>query len=123
MHVKSHFFALFITIFLVLTQAAIATTISEESFTQIIRNEAYCVKDYDHDKIYLNSENLYPTNEGLLLDLNGGEYILIPALQSDNTGCWVPITHKNIEILNKCPLCGRRYFVRCKNPECPSNKQ
>jgi hypothetical protein len=123
MNTHSCFLTLILTIFLALSQVVIANTVSEEILEKIISNESYCVQkyDYDHDRIYLSSENLYPTSNGIFLDLNGNEYIHLPLLQSDNSGCW--IRAEKIKILNDCPFCGRPYFIKCKNPSCPSNKK
>ena len=123
MNTHSYFLTLVLTVFLALFQVVMANTISEELLEKIISNESYCVQeyDYDRDRIYLRSKSLYPTSDGLFLDLNGNEYIHLPLLQSDNSGCW--ILAERIKILNDCPFCGRPYFVRCTNKDCPNNKK
>lgn len=118
----------FIPIVIVLTsfiQVGFAKSGIDTFLEHIILNETYCVDRYEEDRVYLKSENLTTTDEGIFLDLNGFEAIQIPSLQSDHSGCSVimPLNDKIIEVLNKCPQCGRRYFVRCKNPDCPSNKK
>ena len=104
-----------------LSQVIMANTISEEILDKIISHEDYCVKGYDQEKIYLHSDNLYPTPNGVFLNLDGHEYIQLPSLQSDNGGCWV--YSEKIKIFNDCPFCGEEYFITCKNPNCPSNKR
>ena len=121
MNTHSYFPAFVVTVFLTLSQAVMANPISEEMLNKIISNETYCVQEYDHDKIYLNSDNIYPTSNGLFLNLNANEHLHIPLLRSDNRGCWVHA--ERIKILNDCPFCGEEYFVTCKNPNCPSNKK
>jgi len=122
MHIKSNFFIFFIVGFFTLTQVLFSHELTEEVFEQIMGHEAYCVKDYDQDKIYLNAENIYPTDEGMFLDLDGYNSIALVGLHSDSQGCWVPNVYRDVGIFKKCPLCGKKYFVVCTNPECPSNK-
>ena len=88
---------------------------------QIIANEYFCVQEYEEEKIYLRAENIYPTENGLLLKVNDQDYICLLLLQSDNTGCYVPLGR--MKVLNTCRFCKKEYFIRYKNPECPLNKK
>ncbi len=57
----------------------------------------------------------------MYLNLNDAEYVHLPMLNSDSDGCYLSC----IEIFNKCPGCGQRYFIRCTTPGCSltQNKQ
>jgi len=122
MHIKPYLFAFFVVVFSTLSQVAFSHEITNDVFEKIICNEAYCVKDYNEDRVYLNAENLYPTNDGMFLDLDGHNYVELISLQSDGHGCSVPNLSRNVSIYKNCRLCGELYLIRCKNPNCPSNK-
>lgn len=104
-------------------QSVIANNIDEQFFHEIFQNSQYCVKSYDEEKIFLKSENLHFTEEGLVLDLNGFDYIALPYILSGSNGSYIMRADRMLEVLNTCPLCGKKYFVRCRNPDCPSNKK
>ena len=123
MNIKQRYFALLITVFISLTQAATSHEITEDVFEKIILNEAHCVIGYDNDKVYLSPENIHPTEGGLFLDIGNNEYVHLIRLQSDSKGCWIPKVCKDISIYKPCPSCGQPYLIRCNNPECPSNKK
>lgn len=86
---------------------------------QIVANKNTCAVGCSENKIYLNPSRIFPTEQGLYLDLNDADYVLLPTLNSDSNGCYVPC----IDVFNKCPGCGRRYFVSCDWPDCPLVKQ
>jgi hypothetical protein len=83
----------------------------------IVANENTCIVNFTIDKIYLDARKILPTDQGLYLNLKDDDYVLLPTLYSDSEGCFIP--RQCIEVFNKCPGCGRRYFLSCDNPECP----
>ena len=94
----------------------------DEVIHQIVANHNTCVIGYAEEKIYLNPNRIYPTEQGLYLDLNDIDYVLLPSLNSDFNGCYVrPVSEALTKhpILNTCPGCGREYFLTCKNENCP----
>ena len=90
-------------------------TIDDGIIEQIVANKNRCVISCSEDRIYLNPNRIFPTEQGLYLDLNDADYILLPALNSDSQGCFVPC----IDVLNTCPGCGLKYLISCKNENCP----
>jgi hypothetical protein len=86
--------------------------------SEIVANKNTCVVGSSEDRIYLDHNRIFPTEQGLYLNLNDVDYILLPALNSDSNGCYLPV-RSPVNILNDCPGCGRKYFVTCKNPDCP----
>ena len=81
---------------------------------EIVANKNTCVVGSSKDRIYLNPNRIFPTEKGLYLNLNDTDYVLLPTLNSDSQGCFIPI----IQILPICPGCGYEYFLSCTNPEC-----
>jgi hypothetical protein len=88
-----------------------------------------CVKAIEENKIYLLEDKIYLTDSGIYLEVEQDEFILISHLQSDLFGCFIELPQleehlaRNIEVLNKCPGCGWRYFLICDNPDCLLNQQ
>lgn len=93
--------------------------IDDQIINEIVTNKNTCVVGCTEDRIYLNPDRLFPTEQGLYLNLNDADYVLLPTLNSDESGCYVPC----INIFNKCPGCKQEYFIVCKNPDCPLVKQ
>lgn len=90
----------------------------------IIANRNTCVVGNSEDKIYLDPNRIFPSEQGLYLQLNNNnEFILLPNLNSDGNGCFVLAADRHPEIFNTCPGCGRKYFVSCNWPDCPLVKQ
>ena len=97
---------------------------SEEVIAKIMLNENHCVHSYQEGRIYLRHENIYPMEDGLFLDLNGTENIPLSGLNADSRGCWIPNVLVNRYLIpQKCSECGRGYYVKCTNPDCPLNKK
>ena len=48
---------------------------------KIIQNEQFCVKKYEENKIYIKSQKIIVSDEGLFIDINGYEFYLLPNLQ------------------------------------------
>lgn len=94
---------------------------TDELISAIAANESTCVHHYENEKTYINPERIYPTAQGNYLNLNDNEFILLPYLNSDSHGCYLKNRHP--EVLNYCPDCGRKYFVSCDNPDCPSKQR
>ena len=82
---------------------------------EIVANKNTCVVGSSKDRIYLNPNRIFPTEQGLFLNLNDTDYVLLPTLNSDCQGCFIPV----IQVLPICPGCGGEYFLSCDNPKCP----
>lgn len=90
-----------------------------EILDKIEANKTSCVAGYTENRIYLYPDRIVPTEKGLYLNLNDHEFVLLPSLNSDGHGCYVPC----IQIFNNCPGCGQEYFITCRNPDCPLVKK
>jgi len=94
------------------------------SQSEILTIKESWVREMNEDKLYVYSEQIYPSDQGIFLHVGNDQFIEIPTLYSDANGCYV--LARSIKITKPCPLCG---FERlsgafpCKNPECPSNKK
>ena len=82
---------------------------------EIVANKNTCVVGCSKDRIYLNPNRIFPTEQGIYLNLNDADYILLPTLNSDSQGCFVPV----VQILPICPGCHQEYFLSCTNQNCP----
>ncbi len=96
----------------------------------IIENQNSCIKSVEEDKLYLNEQNIYPTENGLFFLVNdSGDFMHLPNLFSDHKGCYIPFSRLDglgeyrIEVRNKCPSCGQRYIIKCTNTDCPSKRK
>lgn len=120
----------FFCIFFLSAAYARESHLSQDLFSnaleKIIANESFCVKDYIEDKIYLRENTIYSSLEGLQILVNEeGECVVVPQVSYDGYGYFVKnhqTMENSVEILNRCPHCKERYFIRCKNPDCPINK-
>lgn len=83
---------------------------------EIAANENSCIQRVEEGKIYLNPDRILTTHKGILLNLNDREFILLPTLNSDAEGCYIP---ERAEILSRCPWCNKPYFIKCRNVDCP----
>jgi hypothetical protein len=90
-------------------------TIDSQIIDEIVANKSTCVVGCSEDRIYLNPNRIFPTEHGLYLNLNDSDFVLLPTLNSDSQGCFVPI----IQVLPICPGCQKEYFLSCNRPECP----
>lgn len=90
-----------------------------EILHKIEANKNTCVSARSEDRIYLNPKRIFPTEQGIYLNLNDVDYVHLPMLNSDSNGCYVPC----VQIFNTCPGCGYEYFVRCTRPDCPLVQQ
>lgn len=121
------FVTLFATFLLAITSLCFGNQAGEEKLgilQEILNNHHTCVKSFAEDRVYLMSENIRATENGVFLILNeGGDFIQIPQLLSDVSGCYVAVPSDSFEIFNRCPDCGESYFVVCRNPRCPRNKK
>jgi hypothetical protein len=86
---------------------------------KIEANKYTCISGYSEDKVYLDPSKIFPTEQGLYLNINDIDYVLLPTLNSDSGGCYLPC----VQILNTCPGCGYEYFISCNRPECPLVQQ
>lgn len=95
---------------------------------KIVENQKYCVASFDGDKIFIRSENIISTNQGLFINLNGSEFYPIPLLQFNKQGHFmqasfargIELAAKKEETRGPCPECGmstNKYGI-CKNIQC-----
>jgi hypothetical protein len=99
----------------------VSDTIDDGIIHQIAANKNTCVIGVAEERIYLNPNRIYPTDQGLFLNLNDVDYVRLPTLNSDFNGCYVRLASEALTkhpILNTCRECGREYFITCKNPNC-----
>lgn len=99
--------------------ATVDNNFNQEILQQISSNEEFCVEKIDEEKVYLNHDCLLSTKSGILLNLNGADFILLNTIHSDTGGIYI----EAFDPLNTCPHCGQRYFVFCRNPDCPGKKR
>lgn len=99
------------------------TGTSQELIENILDNEAFCVNRIEGDKVYIKSENITPTDQGILIHLNYYDQLFVPNICSDVGGCFVKYKTGSgwTDIVPKetCSECGwvKRYGV-CKNKGC-----
>ena len=95
------------------------------SIEQII-NYPNCIKEISGNKIYLNTDSIYISDNGLHLILNEqGDTACIQELYSDDAGCFVSVNitaGQYVEVRRECPHCHQMYIGWCKNPDCPFKK-
>jgi len=91
---------------------------------KILANEKTCVIGSFEDRIYLNTNRLLPTDQGLYLNLNDADYILLSTLNSDSNGCYVPCGSRVQPRRWQCPYCHLWWELgeECTNKECPTNQ-
>lgn len=111
----------FLLLFLLCTSISFAAD-HENEYTAT--HQLNCVRKIYLDKIYLNENNLHITECGIFVDLtNEGNYVSLPELYSDASGCFVPIRADIPGIYGICPSCGGTTFLGgCGNSSCPSNQ-
>ena|ERR1700722_14748056 len=90
---------------------------NEESFnpsflSRLLNSEAILHIDEYKDRIYLKSEAIVFTEQGLFVKTSSGEYIEIPCLMSSPQGCYTVLSQTNSTVY---PL------IRCKNCNLPFN--
>jgi hypothetical protein len=92
----------------------------EKCIQNVFENEQYCVYKIEDNKVYIKSENIIPTEQGILIDLNGFEKTLAPALFSDSGGSFLEdIRPMWSEIIPRCSSCKEPiYNGVCNNPNC-----
>lgn len=88
---------------------------------EILANEENCVVGCSEDRIYLNPSRIHLTEQGLYLNLNDADYVLLPTLNSDNNGCYVSDNRVQAKKW-QCPYCHYwwDYGKKCTNPDCPT---
>jgi|JI102314DRNA_FD_contig_21_14535550_length_690_multi_4_in_0_out_0_1 hypothetical protein len=94
---------------------------------KIIENQWHCVSAFDGDKIFIHPENIFSTDQGLFIDLNGSESFPLPLLQFSKNGHFI---EANLECVieslaakktkGPCPNCGVNtgQYGHCQNPRC-----
>jgi len=96
----------------------------EHSIDSLFENREYCVDKITDDKIYVKAENVFVTNEGIFVDVNGEDYLPIPMLHSDAFGCFLPFQPSSgtqyLVSMGNCPYCHRptNSRGRCINNRC-----
>lgn len=101
-----------------------STETDDTLLNKILANQSKCVVSVIDNKIYVNPERIFPTEQGIFLNVNEGEYITIPILYSDAQGCYVQQIFDR-SVTKACPFCGWERVsnaIKCKNPACLSNQ-
>ena len=102
-------------------------TVSQEAYDTmmeaIVSNEETCVKRYQEEKIYLNTQRIYPTDQGMYLDLNGRDYAILPTVYGDANGCYIQQVLQNGNRTHRCASCGNWTDTagNCTIAECERN--
>jgi hypothetical protein len=89
-------------------------------FEKVLENEQYCVDTIDNGKIYIKSENIIPTKQGILIDLNGFDQVLAPTVSSNSSGCFVQTPSCMwSEVVPVCSSCRKAMWNGvCDNSDC-----
>lgn len=98
---------------------------------KFIIDEDSCIKRIVGEKIYFHEKSIYPSTDGVYIQLDNDEnFIIVPELSFDGQGYFINISHlpTNGDSFRPnfywtCPKCGFSnscFTNRCKNPECPS---
>ena len=94
-----------------------------ECVKNVLENEYHCVHKIDNDKIYINPENIFPTTQGVFINLNGYDHILAPQISSDLAGCFIEsmgVTVDEMQISDgvmpmlPCPYCHKEFHPTSK---------
>lgn len=94
---------------------------SDSLIQSIHENEASCVDFYEGDKIYLNSDMINATEQGICLNVNDQRIVLLPLLVADKRGCFVLSPYQRM--LKTCSSCGKKYYINCINTRCTFSKK
>ena len=125
MHVK--FLTISATVFLSIFTTSLRSEeeISENHLLyQIIENESYCVEQYIEEKIVLKPESIIFSRDGLWLNLNGYNSVLLPQVMVNHLGFYIERSFgavaKKEKIQGDCPGCGEVTNERgiCKTDWC-----
>lgn len=101
-----------------LALSSISASSNCEVLNEITANGNVCVERIEGGKIYLKPERIFSTNNGLYLDLNESDFILLTSINSDSRGCYLNRADE-IKLGKPCPWCGLDYIISCRNPFCP----
>jgi hypothetical protein len=101
-----------------------ADAIDNRIIDGILANKKTCMMSCSEDRIYLNTSRLLPTEQGLYLNLNDADYVLLPTLNSDSNGCYLLCGGRVQPKRWQCPYCHRWWDLgeKCTNEECPTNQ-
>ena len=99
-------------------------TIDSRIIDGIVANKNTCVVGCSEDRIYLNPDRIFPTEQGLYLNLNDEDYVLLSTLNSDSNGCYVPCGSRVQPKKWQCPYCHSWWEMgeECRNADCPTNQ-
>lgn len=87
----------------------------EKCIQNVFENEEYCIDRIEDNKIYI-----IPTGQGILIDLNGFDKMLAPALFSGANGCFLKdLRPMWSTIIPRCSSCKEPIESGvCRNPKC-----
>ena len=91
----------------------------------IINDYSSCIEHFEHDKIYLNSNNIHVTKNGPILMLSN-DSLPLPNLGFDSQGSYISLSGDVTTIsVVRCIGCGWPRFSGeyCQNPDCPLSKK
>ncbi|NGX37163.1 MAG: hypothetical protein K1000chlam2_00316 [Chlamydiae bacterium] len=122
---RSYSVSLMFTIFLIFCTSTLRSEQPNEITTYLISSESSCITRITESKVYINPDKIFPTNEGLFLELEQNEFVALPYLLADNEGCFVEKS-RVIKVTKPCPFCGCERIsnaLRCPNRNCSSNEK
>jgi hypothetical protein len=97
---------------------------NNNAISKILANGKSAIIADEGDRIYVDPEKLHTTAEGIFLELDNRQPVLLTTLHSDVSGCFVQ--YRSIKVTKKCPLCGEERLsgaFKCPNPDCESNQK
>ena len=92
------------------------TLLGQGVIFDIIKNNLGAIKCVEGHKIYLKSDRIMPSDEGMMLISDDSSMILLPKLYSDQYGCFV----KSFMMCRTCGFELPENVIYC--PECWSEK-
>ncbi|MDN3507154.1 MAG: hypothetical protein P0S96_07995 [Simkaniaceae bacterium] len=114
---------LMFTIFSVFISSSLFSQEIVDVAEYLVENNSSCVTQISGEKVYIDAERIFPSNEGLYLRLDSENFISLPYLRADTEGCYLAISTK---VTLPCRFCGTERVssaIPCPNKECPSRKE
>jgi len=99
------------------------------TFSQTILNAHFYenIQETDVIRVYVQPENIKLTEKGIHLDLEDGQKIILPNIQSNENGLYTSLSNNDSRkyLHYTCPGCGVTYYwwENCSTPGCSKNSQ
>ena len=85
------------------------------------------IQETDVIRVYVQPENIKLTEKGIHLDLEDGQKIILPNIQSNENGLYTSLSNNDSRkyLHYTCPGCGVTYYwwENCSTPGCSKNSQ